>query len=87
MSSLRNAVRQPETASSRPRLLEGERAYTSFRCTLCRVNDLIAMAIYHLYVKVIGRKTGSSAVAPAAYCSGSRSRDERLDFPSPGRLA
>jgi Ti-type conjugative transfer relaxase TraA len=37
------------------------------------------MAIYHLHVKVIGRKFGSSAVASAAYRSGSRLRDERLD--------
>src|SRR5208283_2479503 len=45
---------------------------------LRRVNDPIAMAIYHLHVKVIGRKSGSSAVASAAYRSGSRLRDERL---------
>ncbi|HEY7842983.1 MAG TPA: Ti-type conjugative transfer relaxase TraA [Bradyrhizobium sp.] len=37
------------------------------------------MAIYHLHVKVIGRKSGSSAVASAAYRSGSRLRDDRLD--------
>jgi Ti-type conjugative transfer relaxase TraA len=37
------------------------------------------MAIYHLHVKVIGRKAGSSAVASAAYRSGLRLRDERLD--------
>jgi Ti-type conjugative transfer relaxase TraA len=37
------------------------------------------MAIYHLHVKVIGRNSGSSAVASAAYRSGSRLRDERLD--------
>ncbi len=37
------------------------------------------MAIYHLHVKVIGRKSGSSAVASAAYRSGSPLRDERLD--------
>ena len=30
------------------------------------------MAIYHLHVKVIGRKSGSSAVASAAYRSASR---------------
>jgi ATP-dependent exoDNAse (exonuclease V) alpha subunit len=36
------------------------------------------MAIYHLHVKVVGRKAGSSAVASAAYRSGSRLRDERL---------
>src|SRR3954470_18698050 len=58
---------------------EGGRAYTSFRHALCRATDLIAMAIYHLHVKVIGRKAGSSAVASAAYRSGSRLRDERLD--------
>ncbi len=37
------------------------------------------MAIYHLHVKVIGRKVGSSAVASAAYRSASRLRDERID--------
>ncbi|MCQ9154724.1 Ti-type conjugative transfer relaxase TraA [Acidomonas methanolica] len=37
------------------------------------------MAIYHLHVKVIGRKAGSSAVASAAYRSGSRLRDDRLE--------
>jgi Ti-type conjugative transfer relaxase TraA len=58
---------------------EGGRAYTSCRRALRRVNDLVAMAIYHLHVKVIGRKSGSSAVASAAYRSGSRLRDERLD--------
>jgi len=57
---------------------EGGRAYTSFRRALCRATDLIAMAIYHLHVKVIGRKSGSSAVASAAYRSGSRLRDQRL---------
>jgi ATP-dependent exoDNAse (exonuclease V) alpha subunit len=36
------------------------------------------MAIYHLHVKVIGRKSGSSAVASAAYRSASRPRDERI---------
>ncbi|GLH80712.1 hypothetical protein SSBR45G_56210 [Bradyrhizobium sp. SSBR45G] len=36
------------------------------------------MAIYHLHVKIIGRKAGSSAVASAAYRSASRLRDERL---------
>jgi Ti-type conjugative transfer relaxase TraA len=37
------------------------------------------MAIYHLHVKVIGRKAGSSAVASAAYRSASRLRDEHID--------
>lgn len=37
------------------------------------------MAIYHLHVKVIGRKAGSSAVASAAYRSASRLRDDRLE--------
>ena len=37
------------------------------------------MAVYHLHVKVIGRKAGSSAVASAAYRSASRLRDERID--------
>src|SRR6516165_8495876 len=58
---------------------EGGRAYTSCRRALRRVDDLVAMAIYHLHVKVIGRKSGSSAVASAAYRSGSRLRDERLE--------
>jgi Ti-type conjugative transfer relaxase TraA len=37
------------------------------------------MAIYHLHVKVISRKSGQSAVASAAYRSASRLRDHRLD--------
>ncbi|AZN73975.1 Ti-type conjugative transfer relaxase TraA [Georhizobium profundi] len=37
------------------------------------------MAIYHLHVKVIGRKSGASAVASAAYRSGSRLRDHRIE--------
>jgi Ti-type conjugative transfer relaxase TraA len=37
------------------------------------------MAIYHLHVKVIGRTSGASAVASAAYRSASRLRDDRLD--------
>ena len=37
------------------------------------------MAIYHFSAKVIGRGAGSSAVASAAYRSGSRLHDERLD--------
>jgi Ti-type conjugative transfer relaxase TraA len=37
------------------------------------------MAIYHLHVKVIGRKSGSSVVASAAYRSASRLRDDRLE--------
>ncbi|WP_371345528.1 Ti-type conjugative transfer relaxase TraA [Ancylobacter sp. IITR112] len=37
------------------------------------------MAIYHLHVKVIGRKAGSSAVASAAYRSAGRLRDARID--------
>lgn len=37
------------------------------------------MAIYHFSAKVISRANGSSAVAAAAYRSGSRLRDERLE--------
>ena len=37
------------------------------------------MAIYHFHVKVIGRRSGSSAVASAAYRSASRLRDDRLE--------
>ncbi|HEY1613989.1 MAG TPA: Ti-type conjugative transfer relaxase TraA [Rhizomicrobium sp.] len=37
------------------------------------------MAIYHFSAKVIGRVTGSSALASAAYRSASRLYDERLD--------
>ena len=36
------------------------------------------MAIYHFSVKVISRANGSSAVASAAYRSGSALHDERL---------
>jgi len=36
------------------------------------------MAIYHLHVKIISRKSGCSAVASAAYRSASRLRDDRL---------
>jgi Ti-type conjugative transfer relaxase TraA len=62
-----------------PESFSREGAYTSFQRELRHVNDLVAMAIYHLHVKVIGRKAGSSAVASAAYRSASRLRDERLD--------
>lgn len=37
------------------------------------------MAIYHLSVQVMSRKTGRSAVAAAAYRAGARLRDNRLD--------
>ncbi len=37
------------------------------------------MAIYHLHVKVIGRKAGSSAVASAAYRAASRLHDDRIE--------
>jgi len=37
------------------------------------------MAIYHLSAKVISRSTGASALAAAAYRSGSRLHDQRLD--------
>lgn len=36
------------------------------------------MAIYHLHMKVIGRSSGASAVAAAAYRSASRLRDDRI---------
>jgi Ti-type conjugative transfer relaxase TraA len=39
----------------------------------------IAMAIYHFSAQIIGRSTGRSAVAAAAYRSGERLRDERLE--------
>jgi hypothetical protein len=39
----------------------------------------VVMAIYHLSVKVISRANGSSALASAAYRSGSRLHDQRLD--------
>ncbi len=68
----------PGWAGSSRDFFEGGRAYTSCRRALRRVDDLVAMAIYHLHVKVIGRKSGPSAVASAAYPSGSRLRDERL---------
>ncbi|QLC25048.1 Ti-type conjugative transfer relaxase TraA [Parasphingopyxis algicola] len=37
------------------------------------------MAIYHLHVKVIGRATGASAVAAAAYRAAERLHDHRID--------
>ena len=37
------------------------------------------MAIYHLHMKVIGRSSGASAVAAAAYRSASRLRDDQID--------
>lgn len=43
------------------------------------VNLCPDMAIYHFSAKVIGRGTGSSAIASAAYRSASRLHDERLD--------
>ena len=39
----------------------------------------VAMAIYHFSAKVISRASGRSAVAAAAYRSGDRLHDERLD--------
>ena len=68
-----------DTARTVPRNSFRGRAYTSFRRALRGVDGLIEMAIYHLHVKVIGRKAGSSAVASAAYRSASRIRDERID--------
>lgn len=41
---------------------------------------LIAIAIYHLHVKVIGRKAGFRAVASAAYRSASRLRGNLAGF-------
>ncbi|MDP9352701.1 MAG: MobA/MobL family protein [Chloroflexota bacterium] len=38
------------------------------------------MAIYHLSAQVIGRSSGRSAVAAAAYRSGSELHDERTDL-------
>src|ERR1041384_7048641 len=65
--------------SPSPDFFEGGRAYTSCRVAFGGLDDLPLMAFYHLHVKVIGRKSGSSAVAAAAYRSASRLRDERLD--------
>ena len=45
------------------------RAYTSFRRRGARGTDRRIMAIYHLHMKVIGRSSGASAVAAAAYRS------------------
>jgi ATP-dependent exoDNAse (exonuclease V) alpha subunit len=59
--------------------IEGGRAYTSFRRRSARGSLGPAMAIYHLHVKVIGRASGASAVAAAAYRSASRLRDDRID--------
>lgn len=57
------------------------RAYTSCRRALedgAALRHDSAMAIYHFSAKVISRANGSSAVAAAAYRSGSRLQDERL---------
>jgi len=67
-----NGAGSPEKFISRARLYVVPTCAWPCQC-------LIAMAIYHLHVKVIGRKAGSSAVASAAYRSASRMRDERLD--------
>ena len=69
----------PRRAGPSRDFFEGGRAYTSCRRALRCATDPIAMAIYHLHVKVIGRKSGSSAVASAAYRAGSRLRDEGLN--------
>ena len=54
------------------------RAYTT--CRLHAKNHMrrSGMAIYHFNAKIISRKSGSSAVAAAAYRSASRLPDERL---------
>lgn len=66
------------TAQSRARIFRGRaRLYVVPTCCL-KGNWYVAMAIYHLHLQVIGRKTGRSAVAAAAYRSASRLRDERL---------
>lgn len=70
---------QSDTVREVPRKSFRGRAYTSFRRALDRADVRIVMAIYHLHVKVIGRKAGSSAVAAAAYRSASRLRDDRLE--------
>jgi Ti-type conjugative transfer relaxase TraA len=59
--------------------IEGGRAYTSFRRRGARGSLGPVMAIYHLHVKVIGRGSGASAVAAAAYRAAARLRDERID--------
>ena len=47
--------------------------------SLVRCKWIATMAIYHFSAKVIGRASGSSALASAAYRSASRLHDERLD--------
>jgi Ti-type conjugative transfer relaxase TraA len=59
--------------------IEGGRAYTSFRRRGPRGSLGAVMAIYHLHVKIIGRVSGASAVAAAAYRSASRLQDDRID--------
>ena len=67
------------TARSIPRFFRGRARLYVVPTSASPWQCLIAMAIYHLHVKVIGRKAGSSAVASAAYRSASRMRDERID--------
>ena len=54
------------------------RAYTSLPTCAENGRFVIAMAIYHFSAKVVSRANGSSAVASAAYRSGSELFDERL---------
>jgi Ti-type conjugative transfer relaxase TraA len=58
--------------------IDGGRAYTSFRRRGARGSVGAVMAIYHLHLKVIGRSSGASAVAAAAYRAGGRLHDGRL---------
>ena len=55
------------------------RAYTSCRRCALRCNWIADMAIFHFSAKVIGRSSGRSAVAAAAYRAGEQLHDERID--------
>lgn len=64
---------------SRPENFFSRGAYTSFRRALVDSSWIAVMAIYHLSVEVISRAKGQRAIASAAYRSGSRLHDARID--------
>src|SRR3546814_13405401 len=61
-------------------LFRSVRAYRSLPTCAKKGKFRIVMAIYHFSAKVIGRSSGSSAVASAAYRAAERLHDDR-----PGR--
>src|SRR3546814_11418295 len=59
-------------------LFRSVRAYRSLPTCAKKGKFRIVMAIYHFSAKVIGRSSGSSAVASAAYRAAERLHDDRL---------